>query len=249
MNGDKETDKNSKKKKKPFKWTKMLISIAINNGWTQEAIAQKCRTQQSVVSAWKRGEKQATESQIKPLLDLYGAELRRKTFKLYYKEENKENDIIECSFIKVEGKVIFTRVFYKSFSIQNGRNSKIKRIPHARLVVQDRGDSCFILTICDNKSYHNLFKYDEGSKKEILDHDKLYYYSGEEFWRNCILKEFKNTSEIINFIDEFFMGKECNKFFNTNYPFESEQMPFLIREALLNQGFSIDGIETYHSNW
>lgn len=234
MNGDKETNESSKKQKKPFKWTKVLISIAINNGWTQEEIAKKCRTQQSVVSAWKRGEKLATESQIKPLLDLYGAELRRKTFKLYYKEENKENDIIEHSFIKVEGKVIFLRFFYQSFSIQNGKSSKIKRIPQLRLILQDRGNGCFILTICENKLIHF-----------VNDND----IPIDNFWINRLLKEFSSTSEIINFIDAYFIGKECNKFFHKNYPFESEQMPFLVREALLNQGFSIDGIEIYQSNW
>lgn len=244
MNGDKETNESSKKQKKPFKWTKVLISIAINNGWTQEEIAKKCRTQQSVVSAWKRGEKQATENQIKPLLDLYGAELRRKTFKLYYKEEKKE-DVIERSFIKVEGKVIFSKIFYKLLPIKN----KIRRIPYVRLVIQDRGDCCFTLTICENKSYHNLFNYNEYSKKNELDSSKLDCYSGEDFWVNIIVKEYGNTSQLINFIDEFFIGKECNKFFKTHYPFESEQMPFLVREALLNQGFSIDGIETYQSNW
>lgn len=44
-----ETDK---KNKKVFKWTRELIQLAINDGWTQTEIAKACRTQQSIVSGW-----------------------------------------------------------------------------------------------------------------------------------------------------------------------------------------------------
>ncbi|BFU61046.1 MULTISPECIES: hypothetical protein [Rodentibacter] len=40
----------SKPKKKRFKQTKELVLLALNDGWTQKQIADKCRTQQSVVS-------------------------------------------------------------------------------------------------------------------------------------------------------------------------------------------------------
>lgn len=48
-------NKGKNAKKKPFKWTRELIKLALNDGWTQSEIAEKCRTQQSIVSAWNRG--------------------------------------------------------------------------------------------------------------------------------------------------------------------------------------------------
>jgi hypothetical protein len=43
---------NPKRNKRKFKQTKQLMRLAINNGWSQVRIAEECRTQQSVVSAW-----------------------------------------------------------------------------------------------------------------------------------------------------------------------------------------------------
>jgi transcriptional regulator with XRE-family HTH domain len=54
-------------KNRKFKQTKQLVRLALNDGWTQKSIADKCRTQQSIVSAWARGEKQGTEAQLASL--------------------------------------------------------------------------------------------------------------------------------------------------------------------------------------
>ena len=81
MTMEKKASKN--KSKKEFKQTKELMKIALNNGWTQTKIAEKCRTQQSIVSAWSKGTKKATEAQVKPLLEEFGYLLRRNTFKVY----------------------------------------------------------------------------------------------------------------------------------------------------------------------
>ena len=43
-NAEKQTEKI---KKKPFKQTRELVRLALNNGWTQIEIAKTCRTQQS----------------------------------------------------------------------------------------------------------------------------------------------------------------------------------------------------------
>ncbi|BCK02403.1 hypothetical protein VCSRO113_1570 [Vibrio cholerae] len=75
-------DKSKNSKKKPFKWTRELNRLALNDGWTQQEIAEKCRTQQSIVSAWNKGSKQGTEQQLLPLLNIYGNKIRRNSFKV-----------------------------------------------------------------------------------------------------------------------------------------------------------------------
>ena len=66
-----------------YKWTKELVNIALREGMTQEEIARKCRTQQSVVSSWKNGKNKATEQQLEELIRRYGARLNRTTARVY----------------------------------------------------------------------------------------------------------------------------------------------------------------------
>lgn len=57
MEGQAEESRGKNAKKKPFKLTRQLIRLALNDGWTQREIAEKCRVQQSIVSAWSKGAK------------------------------------------------------------------------------------------------------------------------------------------------------------------------------------------------
>ncbi|HFB3674153.1 TPA: hypothetical protein WNR78_001983, partial [Neisseria gonorrhoeae] len=136
---NKQTEKtetqSEKTKKKPFKQTRELVRLALNNGWTQTEIAKTCRTQQSVVSAWSKGEKLGTEQQLKPLLDLFGYKLRRNTFKLYWRK-NAETSKIE--FIKVEGKIIFSLLIGKN----NGYN---KFVPAYKFIIHYQGNEQFYM--------------------------------------------------------------------------------------------------------
>ena len=100
---------NNKKQKRKFKQTKQLVRLAINDGWSQVDIAEKCRTQQSIVSAWSKGSKQGTEQQLKPLLEQYGYKLRRNSFKVYWSIDSESQTKV---FHKVEGKVILNQAFY-----------------------------------------------------------------------------------------------------------------------------------------
>ena len=52
--------------------TQALISHAIGQGWTQKRIAEECNVQQSVVSDWNTGKKEARRGVIEPLLKRFG---------------------------------------------------------------------------------------------------------------------------------------------------------------------------------
>ncbi|WP_422460467.1 helix-turn-helix domain-containing protein [Endozoicomonas sp. ALB115] len=73
----------AKKKNKPFRQTKKLIRMALEDGWTQTEIAKKARVTQSVVSGWATGKTKAKENQIQFLLDEYGDRLRNGSCHVY----------------------------------------------------------------------------------------------------------------------------------------------------------------------
>ena len=155
-------------KNKPFKLTRELIRLALNDGWTQQEIAGKCRTQQSVVSAWKAGSKYASEQQLKPLLEIYGHKLRRKAFRVYWSrdEESQSN-----TFYRIEGTIILDKVFYYA---KQSSAKKIKRQPFFRLVVHSQGNNKFVIVIQDR--YSPAFTNED------------WYSLDECFWSSSILK-------------------------------------------------------------
>ncbi|WP_067515295.1 helix-turn-helix domain-containing protein [Endozoicomonas ascidiicola] len=72
-----------KENNKLFAQTKRLIRIALEDGWTQAAIAKKARVQQSVVSGWSKGASKAKYQQIEFLLEEYGDRLRKQSTTVY----------------------------------------------------------------------------------------------------------------------------------------------------------------------
>lgn len=121
--------------KKKYRYTKSLISIAIKDGWTQNQIAVACRTQQSVVSDWKKGVKQAYEHQIRPLLDLFGNKVRRTSFKVY---PFIEGDAVKMA--KVEGEVILQFAFRK-------REINKRLTPTRKIAIHSMGKGSFCVVL------------------------------------------------------------------------------------------------------
>lgn len=210
-------ESNIKAKKKPFKQTRELIRLAIHNGWTQKEIADKCRTQQSVVSAWNKGDKLATEQQLKPLLDLFGHKLRRNTFRLYW-DVDAENKKI---FIKVEGKIIFSLIFQAKSSFSSQQPYKV--------IIHYQGNNKFFL-IWQEKVIREKINNLDG----VLWKVKTY----ESLTLDNVIKYFDNFQD-----GEFgqYLSQQCGA-----YVFA---LPFLVRQALLNHGFSIDGLTQYPASW
>lgn len=268
MENQKENNSTEKVKKKPFKQTRELIKLALNNGYTQTKIAKLCRTQQSIVSAWSKGEKLGAEQQLKPLLDLFGHKLRRNSFKLYW---FKDPETAEIQFMRVEGQVIFNLV------IGNNDNYKTFIPKHKLIIHYQGGDNVFL--IFQNKCKH----YDDKNldsvtwesmffdKKNIIDVvvffdnlnqvyiklDKLRNYlrehnvydvssldeEGKEWYDNTvktILHESNlNIQEYLNLWENLIK----------NFPHYVESLPFLIRQALLNHGLQVKNIIEYPKSW
>lgn len=219
---DKPDNSQNKPNKKPFKQTRELVRLALNNGWTQTEIAKNCRTQQSIVSAWSKGEKYGTEQQLQPLLELFGHKLRRNTFKLYQMFDDDK----KVQFIKVEGQVIFNLPIYAV----NGFDKKSK-YPKFKIVVHHQNNDKFILLI--------LLKVSEVNDVAL-----------ETCTWNIILKKDMSSKELIDFFDN--IRENCNKeheIFHRQYESYINSCPFLIRQALLNHGIEVENIEVLASSW
>lgn len=217
-------NKGKNAKKKPFKWTRELIKLALNDGWTQSEIAEKCRTQQSIVSAWNRGSKRGTEQQLKPLLDIYGYKLRRHTFKVYW---TLNTETMGKTFFRIEGKVIFAQAFY---DFRRDRNGKlVKKVPEYKLVIHHQGDSQFIVIRQSRLKFSHT--------NEQLDHNVE-----DAIWSSNILC-ITGVAKLLEYIDKY---AEQNLI---QYPSDACTLPFLIRRAFLNHGIAIEGVVDYPALW
>ena len=191
--------------------------MAINDGWTQKGIADTCRTQQSIVSAWYRGEKQGTETQLKPLLDIFGNKLRRQSYRLYYfyNHETQSHD-----FFKIEGKVIFSHTIFEE---KSGYNSKEKRQKLKRFVIHDIGNSNFIFV---------------NQKRAVSRPQSSHYVECPDENGIWLSKhsEILTMNEIISIFDQYAHEQA------QNYTDESITLPYLIRKAFIEHGYPVAAI-------
>ncbi len=215
-------EKGKNSKKKPFKLTKNLIRLALNDGWTQKEIADKCRTQQSVVSAWAKGTKYGNEQQLRPLLEIYGHKLRRNTFKLYWRYEGGRK-----LFFRVEGKVILSQYFCDMR--RDIRGKLVKKVPLFKLVIHHQGADQFLVVKQRRMKFKNTNQELECSVKDGI-------------WGSEILPPV-SLLELIRFVDEY--AENTLK----EYPSDAATLPFLLRRSLLNHGFSFEGVEEYPAKW
>jgi transcriptional regulator with XRE-family HTH domain len=214
---------NPKKSKRKYKQTKQLISLALNDGWSQTEIADACRTQQSVVSDWKSGSKQGTEQQLKLLLEQYGNKLRRNSFRVYWCIDAETN---KKTFHKVEGKVVLSQVFYDARRV--GPKLK-KKIPQYKLVIHHQGSKKFRIVSQGRLNFEQSSNELESTVDDAI-------------WNSSISNQFE-LSELLLVIDNYAEKKLAK------YPSDANTLPFIARQALLNHGFDIEGVVEYPAVW
>jgi len=212
-------------KKKGFKLTRQLIRMAINDGWTQKDIADTCRTHQSIVSAWYKGQKLATEQQVRPLLEIYGHKIRRNSFRVYW---NINPETREKKFYRVEGKVIFSEAFYDARRELSGKLTK--KIPVHKLVVHHQGNNQFLVIMQGRLHFQHSSQELESTVSDAV-------------WGSEIHPDRLDTENLVKFVDQYAM-KTLREF-----PSDANTLPFLIRQALLQHGFELTGVEEYSASW
>lgn len=210
---------------RPFKQTRALIRLAINDGWTQKEIADTCRTQQSIVSAWAKGTKLAKEGQLIVLLERYGHTLRRQSFRLYWTIDPETE---EKRFFRVEGKVIFQHTFY-NYRRDPKSGKQHKTFPEYRMVVHHQGQGSFTL------AWQTRIPLDNGNT--LIDS-----HNEEAVWHSGIYPLVSET-KLIQMMDGLYKEPALRQLSDT------PTLPFLIRQALLQHGFPVEGIEEYPALW
>ncbi|MCF5732959.1 hypothetical protein [Pseudomonas syringae] len=220
---DKGVGKNAKKK--PFKLTRELVRLALNFGWTQQEIADKCRTQQSIVSAWKKGAKFGTESQLMPLLEIFGHKLRRNTFRAYWALDSTTQD---KTFFRIEGKVVFTEVLFEVKSSSTSSKPP-RRNPLVKLVVHYQGVDKFRVVIQARLGFDSSTNTPSSNTEDAM-------------WSARVLDQ-QSNSEVLAWVDDFAQT------ISEKSPHSGLTLPFLFRQALLNHGFPVPGIVDYPAIW
>jgi transcriptional regulator with XRE-family HTH domain len=215
--------KNTKKNKRKFKQTKQLVRLTLNDGWSQVEIADTCRVQQSIVSAWSKGTKQGTEQQLKPLLEQYGNKLRRNSFRVYWCIDSETN---KKTFHKVEGKVVLSQKFNDA---RRSGYRLIKKIPKLKLVIHHQGNNKFRLIFQSRLTFQHSNEEIESMVEDAI-------------WGSTISKQYE-LAELLNVVDNY-AEKSLAK-----YPSDASTLPFITRQALLNNGFDIDGVVEYPAVW
>lgn len=218
---DRSKGKNAKKK--PFKLTRQLIRLALNDGWTQREIAEKCRVQQSIVSAWSKGGKYATEAQLMPLLEIYGHKLRRNTFRVYWALDSTTQ---AKTFFRVEGKIILSEVMFK---LNDAVGKQAKKSPIMKLIVHHQGADKFRAVIQNKLEFKSPSNYTLSNTEDTL-------------WSATVTDQ-KSSAELIEWLDQY--AAEVN----SESPHIGLSFPFLLRQALMNHGFSVDGVVEYPAVW
>jgi len=216
-------EKGKNAKKKPFKQTKILMKLALDDGWTQKEIADKCRSHQSVVSSWRKGVKNATEEQLKPLLELFGHKLRRNSFRVYWSIDPETN---EKTFLKVEGKVIMSEAFCDAR--RNGPRL-IKKIPKYKLVIHYQGGNEFRVVNQTRLTFKVTNEELESSQEDAV-------------WGSEISDRL-SIPALLELVDNFAEQKL------SDYPSDAYTLPYIARKALLNHGFPLVGIVEYPAVW
>lgn len=206
--------------------------MALRDGWTQKQIADACRTQQSVVSAWKNGAKQALEHQLKPLLEVFGARLRRKSFRIYHHLQGEPGQEPEIKLIKVEGEVIFSHAFDAYLSCprcnpEECRDSKHpkKAVPQRRIIIHDQGAGSFCLVLQSKVS---------NPKNQTL------YADANIFYSHAIGQLSVNQLLVLADDNLFYENQK-------NYGTDKLMIRMLLRKALLEHGIPLEGVEEHLS--
>lgn len=223
--------------KKKFRYTKQLVGMALRDGWTQEQIADACRTQQSVVSSWKSGAKQANENQLTKLLAIYGPRLRRKSFRIYHDLIKKTEGGYRAHLIKVEGDVIFnfpfrnkelcTRCQVEASTCYDRLHVK-KVVATRKLVVHALGAGVFCclsqVRLLQDK-YQMQFPETNVFVTQVVGHftvDELLAYCDSRPWG--VEQEDDRLSEAEHFM-----------------------LSMLARKALLEHGYPVEGVDVHAS--
>lgn len=222
------------KSQKKYRYTKQLIRLAIENGYTNKDIAKKAGfSSEGQVSKWRNGKAQATERQVQFFINEFEHLLKRKMEHLFYSETETPN---ELAYYKIQGEILLSHTLYYRHNI----GKKIQKIGIYR----------FVIINSDNK-FHLLFQKRAGlnenagiikyalSSATFSNNEHANWYL-KETYKDLTAQEL--THQIHFIFDEFekieYLCSDMEKIMNN----DGRPLKFIVRQLLLKHGYCSDDI-------
>lgn len=221
---------NKETKDKKYPYTKQLLKIAIEQGYINKEIAVKAglkETSIAQVSAWRNGKTLASERQMRFFINEFGHLLKRKMEHLFYRAEMTPDGQIKPDYYLLNGEMILKHTIKR---MENKKN-----IPLLRLFVLKNNNLFYV--VFQKRIKTNL---NTSYRQEYIVHSS----NEEANWTCYDIQKTTDYLELIKIIDLYSASLT-----NGNNPIESKNfindaltLPFIIRQALLKQGYKAEDI-------
>ncbi|KFZ36353.1 hypothetical protein HR45_17000 [Shewanella mangrovi] len=209
---------------KKYRYTKQLVRIAIENGYTNADVAVKAGLSAksiSQVSRWRNGEALATERQMRALVNEFGHLLKRKMEHLFYRLD--ENN--RLSFYLLSGETLLKH-------ITKIRNDDGKSVSVRRTIII-RCDDIFAAI------YQQRLGYDRRYQINV---DDLANSDNEDAnWTSTNIEKFEDPQRMVDTILHTISTYDIPRLNVLN---EQVITAYKVRQTLLKAGFATADIRT-----
>ena len=225
--------------KKTYRYTKQLIKLAIENGYTNHDIAEKAGLSPkstALVSRWRNGKALATDRQMNYFIKEFEHLLKRKMEHLFYELEEFEKDgntLNKVNYFKISGEIIL-----KHHLRSHGYK---KNITYYRIIIIKNSDNVFYVLHQKRNFQFSLYSNDRQTEQKIP--LKLSHPSETASWITLSRNKLTNYEQVIDSIDNFSHIGLVNNHLDDIGKSDLMTLPFILRENLLKLGYSHKDIE------
>lgn len=208
---------------KKYPYTKQLVRIAVQNGYTNAMIAVKAGLSGksiSQVSRWRNGEALATERQMRALINEFGHQLKRQFEHLIALEHDGKQQ-----FALLKGDLLLKH--------------------NVRLLTQKGKVAIYrVLLLKDNDKFVAVIQSRFGLTRSVNINLLAHSDNEDANWQTIDISTSKCSPEIISFVDEFIISIELYQQYNQLKVQENERkvIGYKIRQVLLRAGYAVDGL-------
>lgn len=225
--------------KKTYRYTKQLIKLAIENGYTNQEIAVKAGLSSksiAVVSRWRNGKALATERQMNFFIKEFEHLLKRKMEHLFYELEEFEKDgniLNKVNYFKISGEIILKHHIRICVHKKNRA--------YSRIIIIKNSDNIFYVLHQNRNFQFSLYSNDRQTEQKIP--LQLSHPSETASWITLSRNKLTNYEQLIDSIDHFSHTELINNRLDDIGKSDLMTLPFILRENLLKLGYSHKDIE------
>lgn len=239
--------------KKTYRYTKQLIRLAIENGYTNQEIAVKAGLSPksvAVVSRWRNGKALATERQMQFLINEFEHLLKRKMEHLFYGETETPN---KFTYYKVQGEILLTHTLHY---IQQGSkyyDHKQQKVGIFKFVIINENEKFHVIYLERAGMNHHLPPFTTSKHPDVNivsnNNEQANWYLKSSY-KNLTPQELVHTVEgvldQIMLIDAGYDQQEklvrLNQKIMTIMKQDGFPFKFILRQSLLKHGYCSDDI-------